>query len=180
MGRLRDRVRGVLTAVTTRRAMTTLTQGAIQAIGASWATTPKGRHTPYPFVWVEESGRLRVRALERAHYRAIEQGRDDIDIRYQWMSTRPTGQGNDEGVARLNVTILAIEGESETIAFWFPLPTFVPQLRFIVDACGLSVTSMTPAQIMHEPIGRGFTIAFTPPVAELRNICDAWDANSAA
>ncbi len=175
MGHLRDKLRDVAT----RLAIVALKRGAVEANGGIWDTNPQGRRAPYPFVWVEESARPRVRTLEQAHNRATEQGQDDIDFLYQWVSTRPTRQAHAKGVARLNVTFPAIDGKRETIAFWFPLPTFVPQLRFIADASGVIVTSMTPAQIIGEPLWRGFSVAFTPPVTELRAICDAWDATTA-
>ncbi len=178
MGRLRDKMRRAFTGAATHRAMAALKREAIEVNGAIWNTNPEGRIAPYPFVWVEESGRPRVRALEQAHYRATEQGQDDIDFVYQWVSTRPTPQENAEGVARLNVTIPAINGRRATIAFWFPLPTFVAQLRFMADTGGVSVTSLTPEQIIDEPLWRGFSVAFTPSVTELRTICDAWDTTT--
>lgn len=174
MGRLRDKLRDVAT----RLAIVALKRGAVEANGGIWDTNPEGRGAPYPFVWVEESARPRIRALEQAHNRATEQGHDDIDFLYQWVSTRPTRQARATGVARLNITFPAIDGKREIIAFWFPLPRFVPQLRFIADASGVIVTSMTPAQIIDEPLWRGFSVAFTPPVTELRDICDAWDATT--
>lgn len=178
MGRLRDKMRRAFMGTATRQAMAALKREAIEVNGAIWDTNPEGRIAPYPFVWVEESGRPRVRALEQAHNRATEQGQDDIDFVYQWVSTRPTRQENAEGVARLNVTIPAIDGKRETIAFWFPLPAFVAQLRFMADTGGVSVTSMTPEQIIDEPLWRGFSVAFTPSVTELRTICDAWDTTT--
>ncbi len=171
MGRIRDKLR----AAATRRALATLKQDAIEFNGAIWDSKPEGRRLPYPFAWVEESGRGRVRALEQAHYRATEQGRDSLDVQYQWMATQPQPGSADAGVARIDVRVADTDGTEERISFWFPLPTFVAQLRFMATQGGVCVTSMDPAQIMDAPLWRGFSVAFTSSVAELHGICDSWD-----
>lgn len=176
MGRVRD----IRKAAATKRAIASLKRDAFEVNGSLWDTDPVGQLTPYPVVWVEAAGRTWVRALEQAHYHAREQGHRDLDFEYQWVSSRPLSPEDDAGIALLTIIITNIDGTVGRLALWFPLPTFVTPLRTMADAGGLCVTSMTPDELVNEPIWRAFSVAFTPPVEELGAICDTWGSQRLA
>lgn len=179
MERMTDALKGAATKMATRRAIALLKRDAIEVNGFIWDLNPAGRRLPYPMVWVEAKGRARVRTLEQAHYQDTEQGQRDHDFQYQWVATHPLSREDGGGVARL-VIITSLGKTEERLALWFPLPTLVTQLRIMADAGGLCVTSMTPDELRNEPIWRAFSVAFTPPVAELRAICDTWGSQRLA